>query len=230
MDLGLGFRPSHNAAYSDGNKPFSESQLFTTNVFRAAMVWAGDNRGEVQLEVVLFDNGNAVKIEPGMFKTYGDLPLHSRGGNSKSRLLPLYRHDIMVKPGGSSELTASYYLESFLPNPQQELNRRAQAEGARSGFTFDEARNKGKSRESSTTTLKGLEGSKVASRESLNCTIPAALSGTNHDLRTEEDVVHPDGFWKYQGEDESEWFEGYRNPELKALRRELGKERTSSQA
>lgn len=207
IDLGFGARPSTVGLWwegEDNSRLLTHGGISLTAGGHAAMLWAGDERGQVQLDVGLFQDGRSVKLDLSKYRRASsesvvDTPLNkpeyfdaSNVGTSS----PYHFHTIMIRPVVTQELTALYSLERYSLKDEQEqaLQPKDEVEqdnrsGRKEAVPEDEA-----------------TASNPIQSASVKETTDRVLSTELHDTGTEncrskqEETAQEDSFWNYDGE------------------------------
>ena len=201
LDLGFSARPSTRGDWEDKySQPLTHSSISSTAGGYAAMLWAGDGRGQVQLKVVLFQDGRSVKLN--LFDNKSGLSEDIERGNSgtqeevqelNAEKSPYHLHAVKIGPGVTQELTALYSLER--------CSLKEQEEGGESG-TKQAAPGHGASNSSSIRS--GSEENENDGKGSLTTTNEMVLPELNENVETrskEDETAHEDWFWSYNGDD-----------------------------
>lgn len=125
LDLGFGARLSNLNSGQEKDQPdLTQSGIFSSAGGYGARFWAGDRRGQVQIDVVLFQDGRSVMLHlsnaelvqsdivgdeaTGRYEGFGN----QRAARASS---PYSLHTIIVGPGDTREITALYSLEKCIP-------------------------------------------------------------------------------------------------------------------
>ena len=120
LDLGFSARPSTMGDWEDHNsQPLNYSSISSTAGGYAAMLWAGDERGQVQLKVALFQDGRSVKLNLSNDRLGVFEAIERRNSDTQEEMeelnaeksSPHHLHAVKIGPGVTQELTALYSLE-----------------------------------------------------------------------------------------------------------------------
>lgn len=229
LDLGFGAQPSTMGIWMEDNQtPFVESCIFVTAGGYAAMLWAGDGRGQVQLDVVLYQDGRSVKLglsnlESESAEKVSEEEVSSQEDFTEPTMSPHYLHSITLNPGATRELTALYCLKRYTLTKEQkqalEPNSNPEGDGR---LGRRQATLMGRASESSS--IRSASGiDKTASVEELASDIVlTGLEDTIHDGSKEDARAQEESFWDYSGEKFPDGLENRINgDELCNLRRKL---------
>lgn len=232
IDLGFGARPSTVGLWWEGE---DNSRLLTHSVIsmtaggHASMLWAGDGRGQVQLDVVLFQDGRSVKLDLSKHQLASsesvvDTPFNQPEYFDDSNVAtssPYHLHTITIGPGVTQELTALYSLERYSLDKEQEqaLQPKDEVEqdnklGRKEAVPEDEA----------------TESNPIRSA-SVKETTERVLYTRLHDTAIEngrskqEEIAQEDSFWNYDGENSLNDLESRTDPaELSTFEAEIQNE------
>lgn len=202
LDLGFSALPSTMGHWEDSNsQPLSHNSISSTACGHAAMLWAGDGRGQVQLNVVLFQDGRSVKLNLSNNKL-GLSEAIERGNSGTQEELqelnaekssPYHLHAVKIDPGVTQELTALYALERCSPKKQEEdgeLEIKQAAPGDGAG--------------NSNSIRCGSEKNENDRKVFVTTANEVVLPEPNEDMETqskEDETAHEDWFWGYNGDD-----------------------------
>jgi len=126
LDLGFGAQPSPiGSGVENDQLPFVESHVSVTAGGYAAMFWAGDGRGQIQLDVALYEEGRSIKLSPSSLgpesaEKVSDELLGMRANCTEPSSSPNYLHSVTLNSGATKELTALYSLERYTHTKEQE--------------------------------------------------------------------------------------------------------------
>ena len=202
LDLGFSALPSTMGHWEDSNsQPLSHNSISSIACGHAAMLWAGDGRGQVQLKVVLFQDGRSVKLNLSNNKL-GLSEAIERGNSGTQEELqeldaekssPYHLHAVKIDPGVTQELTALYALERCSPKKQEEdgeleIKQAAPVDGAGNSNSIRCGSEK-------------MENDRKVFVTTAN---EVVLPEPNEDMETqskEDETAHEDWFWGYNGDD-----------------------------
>ena len=211
FDLGFGARPSSIGRWWDNDQPpFTHSSISLTAGGYAARLWAGDGRGQVQLDVVLFQDGRSVKLNlsnrgPGLFESVDDGVFDEQKKANESNAetsSPYHLHTVKIDPGVTQELTALYSLERYSLTREQEQALQPESETEE----VDEPGRKQAAPEigasESHSMRSGSENDeKVSVKELADEMVSTGLNDTVTDRSEEVETAQEDSFWNYDGDE-----------------------------
>ena len=165
------------------------------------MLWAGDGRGQVQLKIVLFQDGRSVKLKLSNNKS-GLSETIERGNSGTQEEIkelnakkssPYHLYTVKIDPGVTQELTALYALKRCSPRKQEEageLEIKQAVPGDGAG--------------SSNSIRCGSEKNENNRKVFVTPANEVVLPEPNENMETqskEDETAHEDWFWGYNGDD-----------------------------
>ena len=202
LDLGFSARPSTMGDWEENNsQPLNYSSISLIAGGYAAMLWAGDGRGQVQLKVVLFQDGRSVKlnlsnnrlgISEAIEREDSDTQEETQGLNA-GKSSPHHLHAAEIGPGVTQELTALYSLERCSLKEQEEGSESEMKQAAHGHGTSDPG-----------SIQFGSEKNENDRKIFVTTTNETVLPELNENVETqskEDETECEDWFWSYNGDD-----------------------------
>ena len=197
--------------WEDNNsQPLNYSSISSTAGGYAAMLWAGDERGQVQLKVALFQDGRSVKLNLSNDKLGIFEAIERRNSDSQEEMeelnaeksSPHHLHAIKIGPGVTQELTALYFLERCSLKEQQEDSESEIKQAAH-----------GHSASDSNSIRPGSENEGRTCVTTTNETVVPELNENVEAQSKENETESGDWFWSYNGDDFQDHLESRVNTE-----------------
>ena len=202
LDLGFSARPSTMGDWEDNNsQPLNHSSISSIAGGYAAMLWAGDGRGQVQLKVALFQDGRSVELNISNSNLGTSEAIQRRNSDTQEEIQgldaekssPHHLHAVKIGPGVTQELTALYSLERCSLKENVEDGESGLKQAAHGHGASD-----------STSIRSGSERNENFGKIFFTATneIPFPESNENVETQSNEDETeHEDWFWSYNGDD-----------------------------
>ena len=199
LDLGFSARPSTMGDWEDNNsRPLNYSSISSIAGGYAAMLWAGDGRGQVQLKVALFQDGRSVKLNLSNNKFGTPEAIERRNSDTQEEIQglnaekssPHHLHVIKIGPGVTQELTALYFLERCSLKEQEE-DSESEIKQAAHGYSASD----------SNSIRSGSENEGRIFVTTTNEKVVPELNENAEAQSKENETESGDWFWGYNGDD-----------------------------
>lgn len=204
LDLGLGAQPSTLEGYPP---PFVHSCVFTTAGGYAAMLWAGDSQHQIQIDVVLFQDGRSVRLNisnhvAGVTERFSDQNIGLPEDVMQSKTSPQHLHTVTLGPGVTQELTALYLLTRHRSTAEREGVDEPGLDTGRDDRPEVVQAAPGRRTSESHVSRPGHESDKRAPVETLASGTPSTgLNDAIHGGSNGGEKAQEDSFWNYHGEE-----------------------------
>lgn len=211
IDLGFGARLSTVGLWwegEDNSRLLTDYGISLTGGGHAATLLAGDKRGQVQLDVALFQDGRYVKLDLSKYRRASsenivDTPFDQPDcyievvSSNDTTSSPYHLHTVTIGPGVTQELSALYSLQryGFKQDQDQALQSKDEVEQDK------QSERKEAVSEDETTESNPIRSDSV--KETTDRFLPIALhdTGTDNGRSKQEETAQEDSFWNYDGED-----------------------------
>ncbi len=207
LELGFGARQSPAEFWwDDYQPPLVHSGISSTAGGCAAMLWAGDVRGQVQLDVVLFQDGRSVKLNLsnhglGSLESAGDGVVQKQEFNdfNVKASSPYHLHSVEIGPGVTQELTALYSLGRYLTREQDQTVRPKSENEEDDGLGRKQAAPEVGASESHSIQFGSKHNEKVSVKGFTDDAVSTGLNETVKNRSKEIESAQEDSFWIYDG-------------------------------
>ncbi len=225
LDLGFGARPSPAELWWDHYQPpLVHSGISSTAGGCAAMLWAGDVRGQVQLDVALFQDGRSVKLNLsnhglGSLESVGDGVVQQQEFNDFNikASSPYHLHSVEIGPGVTQELTALYSLERYLIREQDQIVRPKSENEEDDELGRKQAAPEDGAGESHSIQSGSKHNEKVSIKGFTDDAVSTGLNETVNNRSKKIESAQEDSFWIYDGDEMLD------DPDIRANSEELSK-------